>query len=183
MSPHGPEPEESLIHTPPPGLEDDDSIVPSPSLMSERSGQPETEEIPVTPLVSEVTSPHPDGLHQLQPEGQERDPEPSQLTQALRQSPERLDGYRPRTHYVEDERKAENKDDQKLAFLVSRQENRVKKKAKKYVRKNAKTGAGREVIFEKEPPDVQEKMKAAREKEWNNWQNYTNGRWITEEEF
>ena len=62
MSPHGPEPEESLIHTPPPGFEDDDSIVPSPSLMSERSGQPETEEIPVTPLVSEVTSPHPDGL-------------------------------------------------------------------------------------------------------------------------
>lgn len=50
-------------------------------------------------------------------------------------------------------------------------------------KKNPKAGAGREVIYEKEPPDIQEKMRAAREKEWANLQKYTNGKWITEAEF
>eukprot|EP00435_Cladocopium_sp_Y103_P000814 s912_g1.t1 len=184
LSPHGPEPEESIIHTPPPGLgTEDESLVPSPSLLSDRSGQPEIEETPGTSVAaSEVASAHP-GEEEDLPEGQERDFEQAPLTQALRQSPERLDGYPPRSHYVEDERKQVSKDDQMMAFLVSRQENTVKKKNKKYARKNAKTGAGEEVTFEKESPEVQEKMTAAREKEWTNWQNYTNGRWISEEEF
>ena len=181
MSPHGPEPEDSVILTPP-GLEDGDSLVPSP--MSDRSGQPENEESPGTSIAPEVSSPHPGEDHHS-PEAQQRDFEQFQLTHrpCNKARHERLDGYRSSAHCLESERKQENKDDQMMSFLVSRQENSVKKKTKKYARKNAKTGAGREAIFEKERPEVQEKMEAAREKEWNNWQKYTNGHWITEEEF
>ena len=57
------------------------------------------------------------------------------------------------------------------------------KNQKRYQKKNPKAGAGREVVYEKETPEIQEKMRAAREKEWNNWQKYTNGKWITEAEF
>ena len=68
------------------------------------------------------------------------------------------------------------------ACLATRQNKQVEKKVKKYVKKNQKTGAGREVIYEKMSPEVQKKMDASRVKEWNNWKHYTNGRWISEKE-
>ena len=97
------------------------------------------------------------------------------LTQALRQGPDRLDGH-PRANLVV------SSEDEKLAFLVTRQEKKVEKKVKKYQRKNKKTGAGREIVYEKSPEDVQEKLIETRKKEWANWQKYSDGTWITEEE-
>jgi hypothetical protein len=59
----------------------------------------------------------------------------------------------------------------------------VAKRVKKFVKKNQKAGAGREVTYAKEPEDIQKKLDASRLKEWTNWKNYTNGKWITEKEF
>ena len=70
-----------------------------------------------------------------------------------------------------------------IAFLASRRAKQVATRTRRFQKKNPKAGAGREVTYEKEPPDIQEKMRAAREKEWANWQKYTNGKWITEAEF
>ena len=176
-----PEPEQDFEVFTPPGL---DSIVPTPSLISTLSGQPEAEVDPEI-LGSEVTS-QPSAV-QL-PAGQELPGElaaqglPAQhaevpqgtLTQALRSSPGRLDGH-PRAYVTYEEEK-------QWAFLATRQNKNVDKKVKKYVKKNQKTGAGREVIYDKMSTEVQKKMDAARLKEWNNWKHYTNGKWISEKE-
>jgi hypothetical protein len=47
----------------PPGLD----VVPTPSLISTSSGQPESETIPVTPMVSEVVSHQPQAALPVQP--------------------------------------------------------------------------------------------------------------------
>ena len=70
-----------------------------------------------------------------------------------------------------------------IAFLASRQAKHVATRTRRYQKKNPMAGAGREVVYDKEPPEIQEKMRAAREKEWANWQKYTHGKWITEAEF
>lgn len=73
-------------------------------------------------------------------------------------------------------------EEKQWAFLATRQDKRVEKKVKKYVKKNQKTGAGREVIYEKMTPEVQKKLDASRAKEWNNWKHYTNGKWVSEKD-
>ena len=61
-----------------------------------------------------------------------------------------------------------------LAFLMGRQERRVKKKTKK-AQRTKKAGAGRQPVYEKESKEVQEKLDIARRKEWGNWTKYTDG--------
>ena len=171
----------------PPGLED---LLQDSDMQSSMSGQPqpENEESPemsenhTGSMTTEVTSapmsetqsiPAPvEG--ELQQDDQMPEAE-TPLTQALRQGPDRLDGH-PRANLVV------SSEDEKLAFLVTRQEKKVEKKVKKYQRKNKKTGAGREIVYEKSPEDVQEKLIETRKKEWANWQKYSDGTWITEEE-
>jgi len=94
----------------------------------------------------------------------------------------RLDGD-SRACHSEDEIKALGKEKQMIAFLASRQAKHVATRTRRYQKKNPMAGAGREVVYDKEPPEIQEKMRAAREKEWANWQKYTHGKWITEAEF
>ena len=75
----------------PPGLD----VVPTPSLISTSSGQPESETIPVTPMVSEVVSHQPQNALPAQPAAVPPDQAPplGTLTQALRNSPGQLDGH------------------------------------------------------------------------------------------
>eukprot|EP00435_Cladocopium_sp_Y103_P018811 s2728_g4.t1 len=171
---------EMEVHTPP-GLE---SVVPTPSLISTLSSQPEREVDPET-VMSEETSNPPNVAVASQPASvplpvqppvqvQEYQPQAGTLNQALRNSPARLDGH-PRAYVTYEEK-------EQWAFLLTRQGKSVEKKVKKYAKKNQKTGAGREVIYDKMTPDIQKKMDAAREKEWGNWKKYTNGKWISEKE-
>ena len=179
-----PEMDDFEINTP---TEIAESIVRPPSILSDLSGQPEMEESPETTDRSEVTSPHPAGppvaLGPPQPPpGLQQASEPTPLTNAMRVSPARLDGD-PRAYHSEEEITALKKEKDMIAFLASRRAKQVATRTRRFQKKNPKAGAGREVTYEKEPPDIQEKMRAAREKEWANWQKYTNGKWITEAEF
>ena len=47
-----------------------------------------------------------------------------------------------------------------IAFLASRRAKQVATRTRRYQKKNPKAGAGREVTYEKEPPDIQGKMRA-----------------------
>ena len=177
-----PDMEDFEVNTPP-GLD----VVPTPSIISTLSGQPEPEITPVTSILESeaisqpqqaalpnqqraeaqpfpVTAPRPDSV---QPHGS--------LTQAMRNSPSQLDGH-PRAHMSVEE-------DSKWVFLATRQQGQVQKRVKKFVKKNQKAGAGREVTYGKESKDIQEKLDASRLKEWNNWKKYTNGKWISEKDF
>lgn len=60
------------------------------------------------------------------------------------------------------------------AFVASRTK-------KKYKKKVAKKGAGRELRYEKEDAAVQQKLDATRVNEWNNWTKFSDGKWITRE--
>ena len=155
-----------ILFGPPPGLP-----LNSPSMMS-TSGQPEIEESPeVSITTSEVSSGHQGEA--LQPEGQQP-LEATPLTQALRYSPERLDGhpYARSSHFAEEER---------WVFLGRRLQKKVVNRIKKYQKKNVKkAGAGREVVYSRESPENQKKLDASRLKEWTNWKTYTDGYWITE---
>ena len=151
--------------TPPPGLEQnaEDILVEHSGTSDTSSLQPEFEASPgVTPEAHE----------------QEVPPSATPLTQALRLDPDRLDGITPpRANHVYDECARQPSS---LAFLMGRQEHRVKKKAKK-AQRTKKAGAGRELVYEKESKKVQEKLDGARRKEWDNWTKYTDGKWLTEE--
>ena len=116
------------------------------------------------------------------PPGLQQASESTPLTNAMRVSPARLDGD-PSAFHTEEEITALKKEKDMIAFLASRRAKQVATRTRRYQKKNPKAGAGREVTYEKEPPDIQGKMRAAREKEWANWQKYTNGKWITEAEF
>ena len=86
------------------------------------------------------------------------------LTQSLRQSPDRLDGiFRRREPSASD------------SFLANKTE-------RKYKKKTQKVGAGRELNFSKETPEMQKKLLATREKEWHNWKFYSDGKLVPEEE-
>ena len=86
------------------------------------------------------------------------------LTQSLRQSPDRLDGiFRRREPSASD------------IFLANKTE-------RKYKKKTQKVGAGRELTFSKETPEMQKKLLATREKEWHNWKFYSDGKLVPEEE-
>lgn len=100
--------------------------------------------------------------------------EETALTQALRRGVDQLDGIRHANMVISSE-------ETKFAFLVTRQEKKVCGKVKKY-QKNKKTGAGREIIFDKESEEIQEKLLETRKKEWANWEKYSDGKWITEDE-
>lgn len=65
-----------------------------------------------------------------------------------------------------------------VAFLMSRQQHKVKKK----VQRTKKTGAGRELTFEKESAETQAKLIETRRKEWGNWTKYTDVKWLSEEQ-
>ena len=150
----------------PPGLED---VLPTTSLTSSSTSdlsslQPELEASPgVTPVPTQTLETPAAGTT-------------TQLTDALRSNPDRLDGMPGRSHYVRDDMR-NSRHSENVAFLVSRQEHKVKKKIKK-VQRTQKTGAGRELVFEKESLDVQKSLNATRVKEWGNWQRYTDGKWI-----
>ena len=171
-----PTPAEEMIPQPP-GLETGQPPThPSPSSMSGQQ-QPEIE---VSPVVShqttEVTSVASDvqqgeGAAAVnQPEHLEH----PQITAALRRSVDQLDGIR-RANFVD------GKEDKMWAFLASRQSKVVQKKVKKFQR-TKKAGAGRELIYQKEDHVVQKKLDGTRLKEWQNWQKYSDGVWITEEQ-
>ena len=186
--------------------------VPLPPGLHERTddldgeGQQGQVDLPPSNGVSEGTSTHspgaaaevdihmPDGTGSLpvsiQPESeispgvsrQSTMPEDSQqdteLTSSLRRSPDQLDGH-PTRHA----NAVVFSEDKRWAFVLQRQEGVVHKKAKTYRKKNVKkAGAGRELHYEKEQIEVREKLDETRLKEWTNWQKYTNGRWISEDE-
>eukprot|EP00435_Cladocopium_sp_Y103_P032824 s1828_g8.t1 len=127
----------------PPGLEEP-MLQPSTNVMS---GQPESE---VTPVMSQQTSEVTSEEETIQPEPPAPAAGPTQLTQALRQGANHLDGL-PRAHLADQEGSknsnevsyVEDKMDRFLAFAATRQYSKVKKKVKK-------AGAGREVAYEKE---------------------------------
>ena len=101
----------------------------------------------------------------------------------MRVSRARLDGD-PRAYHSEEEIAALNKEKDMIAFLASRRAKQVATRTRRFQKKkNPKAGAGREVIYEKEPPDTQEKIRAARKRNGLIWQKYTNGKCITETEF
>ena len=97
----------------------------------------------------------------------------TQLTEALRRSPEQLDGIFPRGG--SSAAFTFRKDDSVFAFLVNKSE-------KKFRKKTQKVGKHRELIYEKEEPEVQKQIIEKRIKEWSNWEKYTNGRLITKDE-
>ena len=108
---------------------------------------------------------------------------PSQLTQALRRDPDALDGL-PRGHHQGEV------DDEALMTLEQRKEKRktsdsflVMKTEKKYRKKTQKVGAGMELNYEREDEDTQKELQETMQKEWSNWERYTDGRWIEEDEF
>lgn len=128
--------------------------------------QPENEESPETSMSSSISTSEESSNHapedQPVPEGQQpaeepRDLETTPLTQALRLDPERLDGN-PRHAFLNA--------DKGRAFVCSRQQKQVAKCDKKYQKNTKKAGAGREVVYAKETPQVQQLMDAARLKEW-----------------
>ena len=173
--------EEDYVPTPaeevvpqPPRLEQVPSN-PSPSSMS---GQPQPE-IELSPVVShqttEVTSVASDVQQGEAPVAvDQQDVAHPQITAALRRSVDQLDGIR-RANFVE----TDVKEEKLWAFLASRQSKVVHKKVKKFQR-NKKAGAGRELIYQKEKANVQKKLDETRTKEWQNWQKYSYGVWITE---
>ena len=63
-----------------------------------------------------------------------------------------------------------------LAFLGARSE-------KRYRKKTVKQGAGPELNYQKASPELKKGLDASRQKEWSNWQKYTNMRKITKDEF
>ena len=87
------------------------------------------------------------------------------MTQAMRRSLDQLDGHfsrRPPTS---------------SSFLARRVD--AKRKFKK---KPQKAGAGRELHYERETPEVQKALQGTRTKEWSNWEHYSNGHLITKTE-
>ena len=78
------------------------------------------------------------------------------LTQALRRNPDILDGsYRPHGDNAASFAWEESiRPMPSMAFLMSRQQHKVKKKAQR----TKKTGAGRELQFEKESKEMQAKL-------------------------
>ena len=169
-------PDDAPGPTPPPGLEE---IADQPST-SVMSGQPESE---VTPVMSQQTSEVTSEEETIQPDRPEATT--TQLTQALRQGADRLDGV-PRArltgqdgsmnsheiNYVQD------KVDRFLAFAATRQHSKVKKNQKKA----KKAGAGRELVYEKESEEMKQKLIETRRKEWANWTKYSDGVWIDEKQ-
>ena len=123
----------------------------------------------------EAALPDPSDPEQLPEQDEEGDQvmsQPTQLTQALRGSPDRLDGFSP--HQNSRANFAEEIQSKRFAFLASRQNKQVKK----YRKKTVKTGAGREINYEKADQDMKTKLDATRSKEWSNWQKYTDGYWV-----
>ena len=128
---------------PPPGLEQRERALSAQDLIS----QPESEMTP-----------------QISPHDQALDPPPvtTTLTQALRRSPDALDGLssqRPTS-------------DTFMAFLASKTE-------RKYKKTTQKVGAGMELFFSKQPTEVQQGLIETMKKEWSNWEHYSDGQLIT----
>ena len=146
--------------------------------------QPDAEISPgVTPGVSRQTSAAVETSSTTEPSMST----PSELTQALRRDAGLLDGL-PRGHLADDgdykpvEQQKITYDDL-YAFLGSRTETSVQKRAVKYRKKNVKkVGAGRDVDYVKADDDLKERLHVTRRKEWSNWAKYTDGKWITREE-
>ena len=151
------EPETPVLQHPP-GLEGQSMTGQSSGLLRSTStistsSQPEPETPPVT-SVSNIEQGHsmPSSLA----------PTATPLTQALRRDPDMLDGSFPnrRPHASSD------------AFLAGKSE-------KKYKKKTQKAGAGRELCFVKETPEMQKKLIVTRTKEWSNWEKYSDGRLVS----
>ena len=146
------DPPQELPLRPPPGLElpqeGTDSVQTTGSL-------PEPEEAPdVSPLpsVPATSSENPPGI--------------TPLTQALRRSPDALDGNFSRRREVSD------------SFLATKSERKYKKKAQK----TQKTGAGMEINYDTASVEIQYGLNETMKKEWGNWEKYSDGRWITRKE-
>ena len=163
---------------PPPGFED--LVMPTSSLTSSLSGQPETEASPgFSPLTTEEIAVVTASMNQssLQQPPQQEGSSTTALTQALRSNPSGLDGL-PRGYHVKTEG---YKEDKCWAFLVSRQSKKVTKKYKPA--RTQKKGAGRELVYGRETDQVKEQLNGTREKEWSNWKKYTDGVWIDRSEY
>ena len=160
----------------PPGLEQ--VAAPNPSHSSSMSGQQQPE-IEVSPVVSNQTTEVTSVASDVQ-QGEATAavisptvPHP-QITAALRRGVDRLDGIR-RANFAE----TDVKEEKLWAFLASRQSKVVQKKVKKFQR-TKKAGAGRELVYQREEFGVQKQLDETRTKEWQNWQKYSDGVWITE---
>ena len=151
--------EPSSEPSPPQGLQ----LAPSgTSSMSSLPFQPETEHSP-----------------QVTPGPEEENVTETPLTQALRRNPDILDGsYRPPGNAASFAWEESLRPMPSIAFLMSRQQHKVKKK----VQRTKKTGAGRELQFEKESKEMQAKLIETRKKEWSNWTKYTDGKWLSEDQ-
>ena len=148
-----------------------------PNLVQEPSPPASQPDAEISPGISRQVSTAGDSVPLTEPSI------PNELTQALRRDVGQLDGL-PRGHlaeadYIPVEQQYITYDDL-YAFLGSRTETNVQKRAVKYRRKNVKkVGAGREIDYGKVDDSIQEKLNATRRKEWSNWVKYTDGKWIT----
>ena len=157
---------------PPPGLDLPEEMDGDPEVSSPVAGQHQQE----VPTVAQPSPPEPEVTpatstsavaagHTPLPAGE---PTTTSLSQALRRSPDLLDGHFSRG--------SQNRS--MYSFLANRSENK-KRKVKK---KPQKAGAGRELNFEKEDDAVKKELIQARIKEWNNWVKYTDVKAISKDE-
>ena len=157
----------------PPGLGGDE--ISGIGSMNTSSGQPESEVHPEVVMLPEEASVHPgDLLHQ--PQGQAPQVGGPGLGEALL-NPSRLDGLPDGLLAIKEAA------ERRWAFMATRREEKVKKRVKKYQKNQKKAGVGREIHYNKETAQVQAELQKTRLKEWTNWKNYTDGRWIGIEEF
>jgi hypothetical protein len=87
--------------------------------------------------------------------------ENSTLTQSLRRSADTLDGVSLSRRQTSD------------SFVASKAE-------RKYKKKTQKVGAGMELHYQKETPEIQAQLQETMKKEWSNWERYSDGKWITQ---
>ena len=156
---------------PPPGLELPEEMDGDPEVSSPAAGhhQGETTVAQTSPPEPEVTPASSTSAvaagHTSLTAGE---PSSTTLNQALRRSPDLLDGHFSRG--------SQNRS--MYSFLANRSENK-KRKVKK---KPQKAGAGRELNFEKEDDAVKKELIQTRIKEWNNWVKYTDVKAINKDE-
>ena len=152
----------------PPGLEPGDlgglhqPVPPSTpsSTLGSLNSQPEREATP------ELRAPQPTNAT---PESSTMTP----LTQALRRDLGALDGLPARRQAQFSEEMDETP---WQCFVLSRQVKKYKNQ-----KRNQKVGAGRELVFSKETPEVRLGLIETREKEWSNWMKYANGKLIDDQ--
>eukprot|EP00435_Cladocopium_sp_Y103_P066574 s39_g28.t2 len=135
-------------------------VRPPPGLALPQDGTASAQSLPQPePEVAPLLTPRPPG----QEAASELNPamENSTLTQSLRRSAETLDGIPISRRQTSD------------SFLASKAE-------RKYKKKTQKVGAGMELHYQRKTQEIQDQLQETMKKEWSNWERYSDGRWITQ---